>query len=856
MAALDDLRVLDLSTGVAGPFCGRLLAGFGADVLKIEPPGGEEGRDLPPFFDGVQGPERSAFFRWLNAGKRMAEINVRSLHGANELRRLAQQADLVIESFGPGRLDQLFAGYHELSRLNPGLIMISLSPFGQEGPWRDRPLDDLTAYALSGWAHLNGRPGREPLKGSGYQASFQAGISAFIATLGALFHRDRTGEGQQVDVSLLDATVASFAPALLAAQYEGEPLRPRPPDFTGGPVPAADGYFSLTLSRGHFWRDAMNELGLPELAFDERFYEPSYRQQHAKEVAAVIEGRIAKRGIRELFDALARLRVVCGMVLSTADLYANEHVAARRFMQPLSRADGGTVLAPGAPFRMSRTPWRERMAAEPLGAYTEEALAGAWPPPLPLPHGDGEGRSNARLGIEASAGVPRTAQPSGLPSSTAFSPPPTRWGRGRGGGGRAPLDGVRCVVLTQAWAGTFATELLGLLGADVIQIEALSRPDSWRGGYGGSIRTALRRLPTAIHPWNCSALYNSVNLNKRALTLDLSRPEGIETFRQLVLTADIVAENFTPRVMGNLGIDYESLKRLRPDIILLSMSAYGATGPYANIPGIGGTIEPMSGMSSLLGYPDGPPLNSGQMYPDPVAGYFGAAAVLLALHHRERTGEGQYIDLSMQETSMTFIADALLEYAANGRVRPRMGNRHPTIAPHNVYPVGQRAEGKGQRWIAISAASDAQFAALATAAGHQEWTGDPRFATAAARKQHEDELDALIAEWTARYNGFGLEGRLEREGVPAAAVRTAAETLELEQLRQRGMLLEVTHPEAGTHLQAAAPWRLGRTPGGVRRYAPCLGEHGREVLTTLLGLSDGVYDRLEALGVAGTEPPA
>src|SRR5579885_1263329 len=432
MAALDDLRVLDLSTGVAGPFCGRLLAGFGANVLKIEPPGGEEGRDLPPFFDGIQGPERSAFFRWLNAGKRMAELNLRSLDGVNELRRLAQQADLVIESFGPGRLDQLFAGYHELSRLNPGLIMISLSPFGQEGPWRDLPLDDLTAYALSGWAHLNGRPGREPLKGSGYQASFQAGISAFIATLGALFHRDRTGEGQQADVSLLDATVASFAPALLAAQYEGEPLRPRPPDFTGGPVPAADGYFSLTHSRGHFWRDAMNELGLPELAFDERFYEPSYRQQHAKEVAAVIEGRIAKRGIRELFDALARLRVVCGMVLSTAELYANEHVAARRFMQPLSRADGGTVLAPGAPFRMSRTPWRERMASEPLGAHTEEALAGAWPPPLPLPHGDGGGRSNARLGSKAFAGVPRTAEPPGLPSSTAFSPPPTRLGRGRG----------------------------------------------------------------------------------------------------------------------------------------------------------------------------------------------------------------------------------------------------------------------------------------------------------------------------------------------------------------------------------------------------------------------------------------
>lgn len=821
MAALDDLRVLDLSTGVAGPFCGRLLAGFGADVLKIEPPGGEEGRDLPPLFDGVQGPERSAFFRWLNAGKRMTELNVRSVDGANELRRLARLADLVIESFGPGRLDQLFAGEHELSQINPGLIVVSLSPFGREGPWRDRPLDDLTAYALSGWADLNGRPGREPLKGSGYQASFQAGISAFIAALGALVHRDRSGEGQQVDVSLLDATVASFAPALLAAQYEGEPLRPRPPDFTGGPVPAADGYFALTLSRGHFWRDAMNELGLPELAFDERFYEPSYRQQHAKEVASIVEGRIAKRGVRELFDALARLRVVCGMVLSTADLYTNEHVAARGFMQRLSRPDGGSVLAPGAPFRMSRTPWREELRFARLGEHTQSTLAEPFP---------------ARNS---------TAKLTSIPAA-----PPSRVSAQHG-----PLDSVRCVVLTQAWAGTFATELLGLLGADVIQIEALSRPDSWRGGYGGSIRTALREIPTAVHPWNCSALYNSVNLNKRALTLDLSRPEGIETFRQLVLSADVVAENFTPRVMHNLGIDYAALTKLRPDVILLSMSAFGATGPYANIPGIGGTIEPMSGMSSLLGYPDGPPINSGQMYPDPVAGYFGAAAVLVALHERERSGEGQYIDLSMQDTSMTFIADALLEFAANGRVRPRMGNRHPTIAPHNVYLcAGNREQGTGNRRIAISAAHS--FPALAMVLGHYEWTQDPRFITAAARKQHEDELDALIAEWTAEQDGFLLELRLHDAGVNAAMVRNALETLELEQLRQRGLLVEVTHPETGTHLQSAAPWRLSGTPGGVRRYAPRLGEHGREILTSLLGLSDTAYGRLEALGVAGTEPPA
>ena len=268
----------------------------------------------------------------------------------------------------------------------------------------------------------------------------------------------------------------------------------------------------------------------------------------------------------------------------------------------------------------------------------------------------------------------------------ALTPPEAQTPAQPGSPSRGPLDGLRAIVLTQAWAGTFATQLLALMGMEVIQIEARRRLDSWRGGYGGTIPPALRDVPTAVHPWNCSPNYNAVNLNKLGMTLDLSRPEGLAIFKRLVPGADVVAENFSPRVMGNLGLDYASLTRLRPDLIMLSMSAYGATGPYANIPGIGGTIEPMAGMSALLGYEDGPPLNSGLMYPDPVAGYCGAAAVLIALHYRRRTGRGQHIDLSMQETNMTFIADALMDYSANRRVRGRLGNHHETIAPHNIYP--------------------------------------------------------------------------------------------------------------------------------------------------------------------------
>jgi crotonobetainyl-CoA:carnitine CoA-transferase CaiB-like acyl-CoA transferase len=404
-------------------------------------------------------------------------------------------------------------------------------------------------------------------------------------------------------------------------------------------------------------------------------------------------------------------------------------------------------------------------------------------------------------------------------------------------------------VLTQAWSGTFALELLGLLGAEVIQIEARRRPDSWRGDYGGTVPAAIKDETKRQRPWNTNGLYNAVNLNKRGVTLDLSDPRGRELFRRLVPFADIVAENFSPRVMGNLGLDYESLRKIKPDIILGSLSAYGATGPYANIPGIGGTIEPMSGMSGLLGYEGGRPQNSGSMYPDPVAGYYFAAALIMALRHRDRTGEGQYIDLGMMEANATMIGDALLEQAANGRVRPRLGNHHLRIAPHNIYPA------KDGGWLALSADNEAAWQALCDLMQRSDLAGDPRFATMAARKAHENELDALVAAW-AKDQDAATAARTPREhGIAAAPVLEALDVLAEEQFIAREFFVEVCHPEAGTHLQTGVPWRFSRTPARVERPAPMMGEHSREVLAEFLGVTDAEYEELVAAGITGDMPP-
>jgi crotonobetainyl-CoA:carnitine CoA-transferase CaiB-like acyl-CoA transferase len=374
--ALDDLRVLDLSGQVAGPLCAKLLGDFGADVVKVEPPGGEDGRRLAPLLPEWLGPEASAFFLYLNSNKRGVTLDVTTATGAALLRRLVAGADIMVESFAPGTLESLGLGFDALEALRPGIILTSVTPFGQTGPQRDLPANELVAYACSGWASVNGWPEREPLKGSGYQASFQAGLAAFIATMNAVVYRDRTGVGQQADVSILEPSVASFAPGLLGAAYRGESPSRQRGNFARGPVPAADGHFSLTLSRAHFWRDAMNELGLPEYALDERFYEPSYRQEHTHEVAPRVEERIATRGKRELFEALGRLRVVGGMVLTTAELSEDLHVRAREFFTTLEHPLTGTLEYPGAPFKMSETPWALERPAPLLGQHTAEVLAG------------------------------------------------------------------------------------------------------------------------------------------------------------------------------------------------------------------------------------------------------------------------------------------------------------------------------------------------------------------------------------------------------------------------------------------------------------------------------------------------
>ena len=790
---LSGICVLDLGDRPASAWCSRLLGDFGADVVGVEPEGGHALRSEGPFDDrGVSIPATYV----LANRRRLSALAARA-----HLAELVRDADVIITT---AHADAPL-GVDELVSSNPGALVVAITPYGLNGKRAHHPGNDLTACASSGWAFVNGLQGRPPLKSSGYQASYQTGTFAFGIVVSALLERTLSSAGQTIDIAERDVLVSTSSPAPLRYQYSGMVWSRREAvDMNEGPVPVRDGWFALTLSRPAFWIKAMEVLGLPELAADPELQQAGLRPKLKHRFVDRVGEAMRGWDRMELFDALARRRVIAGPVLRMNELADNPQFEDRGFL----RRDAAGTRWPGPFAAFSHSRWRVPETRD----EDNDDYGGFDPSPIDV--------------VPVRAG---RAEPEG----------------------RGPLSGFRGLVLTQAWAGTYATQMLGLLGADVIQLETRGRLDSWRGTYQNPIPKCLKDSPAARHAWNCSPLYNSVNLNKRCITVDLSDPEGLHIFRDLVDHADFVAENFSPRVVGNLGVDYASVVEIRPDIVYASLSAYGATGPWSTVPGIGGTIEPSSGMSALLGYDGEHPMNSGQMYPDPVAGLCGFAAIALALLHRDRTGEGQYIDLSMREANFGFVGDAWLEYELMGNVRGPMGNRHPTHAPHGVFAAAPvPGDPAPDQWIAFAAQSDRQWHEIADLLG----LVSPTYATQAERKAREFELEALINERTASWDKHELAHALCLRGVPAAAVVGPHEIVGDADLRARGAMVEVVHPEAGAAWQPGLPAFLGRTPGGVSRAAPLQGEHNLDVFREFLNMDDATYEGLCEQEITGVGP--
>jgi crotonobetainyl-CoA:carnitine CoA-transferase CaiB-like acyl-CoA transferase len=387
------------------------------------------------------------------------------------------------------------------------------------------------------------------------------------------------------------------------------------------------------------------------------------------------------------------------------------------------------------------------------------------------------------------------------------------------------------------------------MGAEVIQVEALARPDVWRGGYAPHNRGQYPNGEPGARPYDRNALFNSVNTSKLGITLDLNSQEGKGQLMDLVSASDLLAENYSARVISNFGLEYPTLRQTNPSIIMMRMPSFGASGPYSMYPGNGGTTEPMSGISSLLGYPDGQPMNSGTMHTDAISGMVGFAALLIAIRHRARTGEGQYIDLSQQETATTYITDRILEYTIGGHAPQRMGNRDSRMAPHGFYQC--RGE---DSWIAIAVRSDSEWGSLCEVMGKPELATDPRYATAEGRLRHADDLDLVMQGWTLTLDAAETSELLQLKNIPASPVLKALEVSELPQHISRGFFETVDHPATGPYPIAGPPFRLSATPGRIRSPSPTLGQHSEIVLKQHLGVGDAEYADLESQGITGDDP--
>ena len=787
VSAFSGLNVLDLSTRLSGAFAGRLFGDFGADVLLIEPEAGHTLRHEPPF--AAEG--ASTVHAYVNWNKRSA-----SVIESEELTELAGDADVVITN-------DLSVADTLCDQLGPHAVLLCVTAHGHNNSICHYPGNNLTASARTGWSYVNRLKGEPPLQMPRHQSGYVGGIAGFIAASAALYRRTTTPTVERVDVSEVEAFAHTVHPwgimaiyADMGDSYGATGWRPR-----GAPGPlwqAAGGSMHLSIGDFHHWTEAMQALGLPEIGQDPVLIPDLGRHgQNLKPVVEALSHTLPQLDRWQVFHDLARLRCVVGVMQDAADLLQDKQFAAREFLVE-TKVDGVVARTAGAPLKLSPAPWRLSCSAP--------------------------GPGSAQAGFAAS-----TFSGSGVQT-------PARAG---------PLAGVRILSFGQAWSGTFGTEIFSLLGADVVQLGSISRPDVWRR-VRNDIPPGVQDDTKQQHPLNTSGLYNSVNLNKRELTLNLKDPKGMSLFWQLVPKFDVLVDNFRATVMPGWGVTLEKLHALRPGMIWASISGYGTHGPYADYPANGASTEPMSGFSSLHGYAGDQGMNTAGLYPDPISGYLLATGVMAALHHRDRTGQAQRVDLAMMEAVTALCGDALLEYQMTGQLPQPGGNRHPRHAPHDHFTC------LDDEWLALAVETEPQWQALAHLVGGE--LAAPRWCSTAYRKAHEDQLAEIISAWTSDQSAELLEQTLCRAGIPAARVVPLYElyTQPDSPLHYSGFIQQVVHPEAGPSLLPGSPWHFSASDAQELCASPCVGEHSRQILQAELGIGEEEYLSLVAAGITGT----
>lgn len=786
--------MLDLSTRIAGAYCTKLMADAGAEVTMVEPPGGSLLRRSTQSHVALPEGEDGCLFSYLAASKTSVIADMAASEDRDVVARLAGSADLVIDTFSPGTLDRLGLGAGALAAEHPAVVLVSITDFGQDGPWADRAASDLTLQAWCGSIGFRGTPERPPIAAGGRIGEYLGGAVAAAAGLAAHRAAALTGIGDHIDVSLLECMTAGFqAFEWLHMALCGLPGMTRSVEFPSI-VEVADGWVGFSMVTGQQWIDFTTMVGCPELAEDPELSLMLGRWPRREEVRAAITPWLSSHTVAEVLEAAASFRVPAAPIGNGANLVEIDHFAERE-----------VFVDNPAGFPQPRPPWQI------------EGVRPRAPERAPRP---GEGiRQPFPPAVRGSAGAG-----SAVPGSA----------------GAGKLDGLRVVDLTAFWAGPSATHVLAALGADVVKVESVQRPDG--------IRFAGGQVPNADAWWEYGWLFQGVNVDKRGITLDLSRDEGRALAYRLVASADVVIENFSPRVIGHLGLGYDVVAAINPRAIMVRMPAFGLDGPWRDRVGFGPTMEQASGLAWLTGYRDDAPV-SPRGPADPLAGYHAVFALMAALALRDRTGRGSLVEVPMVEVALSTTADQVAEYVRYGELLTRDGNRGPDAAPQNVY-----ATAGTERWIALSVVNDQQWAALRSVIGDPEWARDPLLMSGDGRRRAHDLLDQRLGEWLVLEELDDVVERLLSAGVPAAPVVSPPDVVENPHLLERRFFQELVHPVTGRCLVTRPPFRFAAGGPECRRPAPTLGQHNDEVLGGELGLSPAELSALREQAIIGDTP--
>ena len=803
-AALSGLRVLDLSGGIAGQYCGKLLAGFGADCVLAEPVAGTPTRSLGPRTTHGPRSSRSALFRHLNQGKSAITTDP----DGERVRMLAALADVVIRdqtSPLPGAL-------------GAGTIECVIAEFPDSGPYASWQGTEMIHQALSGTMYMTGWPDREPLYGIGYRGYYATGTTAFISVLAALHERARSGLGQTVTATVFEANAAIAQNLVSQYSYNhGYETRRQYPGFLAM-LRCKDHWMVLFAIR--HWEQLLAAFGLQHLIGDQRLARQSSRLENWSVVVAQMQDRAASVAASDLVAALQRARISAEVVAPLSDLITSPQWQARRLLREAA-GRRHTEAALGPPFTVGDTPYSVGTASPSLRtARHGRAIERRW-------------RQSA-----ASDGAADAARHAPFPSPKAC---PTE----------GALSGLRVLDLTTAWAGPLAARSLAHLGAEVIKIDAPSHMDAWRGATEGG---AARHYPDGqhgAHPWNRCVLFNTQGQGKLSLGLDLKMPGAREVMLSLASASDVLISNFTPGVLDRLGIGYADLCAVNPQIIVVEMPAFGPGGPDSAHQGMGKTMEAACGMATLMGYGDGSPVLTGPAYLDPIGGLNAVAATLTALYNRSRTGTGCRVEIPQTEAGMHWIGEQVLQQAETGTSWRPVGNAVPYAAPHDAYPCQGADE-----WIAIAVTTPAQWRALCKLMQRPDLLSSPRYASPGRRSRNSRELARSIGDWTRQQDKHELAARLQAAGVPAAPVNNGSDVAHDHALLRSGFIRLLDHPEAGLHAYPSLSYRLDRTPGGITRAAPCFGEHNEHILRDLLRLTAAQVAALRATGAVTDHPVA